>query len=141
MSTENKVGRPLLYETPELMQEAIESYFGICTADDGDEPVTITGLALHLGFCSRQALMNYQDKDEFHDTVKKAKLRIEQAYEKRNIRRGNGGDVFALKQFDWTDKQSLDIRSENTTITGVIDKDTTAEDAAKIYAQMVKGES
>ncbi|KXK66847.1 hypothetical protein, partial [Christensenella minuta] len=42
---------------------------------------------------------------------KKAKLKIENAYEKRLIGRGNGGDIFALKQFGWKDKQETKIEA------------------------------
>lgn len=36
-------------------------------------------------------------------------MRIENAYEKRLIARGNGGDVFALKNFGWRDKAEREI--------------------------------
>jgi len=106
-----------IYETPEAMQAAINLYFDECKAQD--EPVTITGLALALGFNSRQALINYENySKEFHDTVKSAKLRVENAYEKRLIHRGNGGDVFALKQFDWTDRQDINQNNRFVDETG-----------------------
>jgi hypothetical protein len=52
--------------------------------------------------------MDYQNKDEFSYTIKKAKLRIENAYEKRLIQNGRSGDIFALKNFGWTDKQEIE---------------------------------
>ena len=106
----SKVSAERRYKTAEQLQEAIDKYFDTCDANE--EPYTITGLALGLGFTSRQAVMNYQNKEgeedqAIVDTIKKAKMRIENAYEKRCINRGNGGDIFALKQFDWKDKQEL----------------------------------
>lgn len=102
-------GQPKYYETPEAMQEAIDAYFADCAANQ--EPITITGLALWLGFTSRQSLLHYEGySKEFFDTVRKAKMRVENAYEKRLIARGNSGDVFALKNFDWTDTSTVSTR-------------------------------
>lgn len=102
-------GRPKLYETPEDLEQAIKAYFTSRTKED---PATITGLAYDLGFNSRQALINYENySEEFHDTIKRAKLKIEGEYEKRLINRGNGGDIFALKNFDWTDQQTINKRN------------------------------
>ena len=99
-----KVGRPLKFETVEILQEKIDAYFSDCEINE--IPLTITGLALALD-TDRQTLMNYELRDEFFDTIKRAKLKIENAYEIRNINRGNGGDIFALKNFNWTDRQEV----------------------------------
>ena len=78
------------------------------------KPLTITGLAIALG-TYRETLMNYQEKDdEFFDTVKKAKQRIENAYEKRLIKYGRSGDIFALKNFNWTDKQEVEAKVDSS---------------------------
>ena len=117
-----KTGSPPRYKTKEDMQEKIDEYFTACEghvlmgADGqplydkngrpiitGQKPPTITGLALALD-TTRDVLMDYEGKDGFSNTIKKAKLRIENAYEKRLIARGNGGDIFALKQFGWKDR-------------------------------------
>lgn len=97
------VGRPRKYQTPEDMQKAIDDFF------DNTELITITGLALHLGFTSRQDLINYENySPEFYDTLKKAKLRIENDYEKGLKRFGGSGNIFALKNFGWQDQQAID---------------------------------
>lgn len=102
-------GRPATYTTKEELEKEIDRYF----VETQQDEIAITGLALFLWFTSRQALINYQEKEEFVDTIKRAKMRVELAYEKRLIARGNGWDVFALKNFDWTDKQELDTRNLN----------------------------
>lgn len=95
-------GRPPKFRTKEELQEKVEAYFTACeghvlTGDDGEpiynkfgqpvvvgrKPPTITGLALALGFASRQALLNYQSKKEFNDTVTRAKSRVEAYAEER----------------------------------------------------------
>lgn len=82
-------GRPLKFKTPEELQEKINEYFASCDSrtqkilKDGEfievsnpRPYTITGLALHLG-TSRDILLNYQDRDEYSNTIKAAKLKIQ----------------------------------------------------------------
>lgn len=46
-------------------------------------PPTVTGLALALGFTSRMALLNYQAKKEFVDTITRAKTMVEAYTEQR----------------------------------------------------------
>lgn len=98
-------GRPPKWKSPEELQVLIDKYFLDCEANN--EPLTITGLAMALD-TYRETLMNYQEKDEFMDTIKKAKQRIENAYEQRLIKYGRSGDIFALKNFNWTDKQEIE---------------------------------
>lgn len=99
-------GRPLKFKSVKELQKKIDAYFADCEKDD--EPLTITGLALALD-TSRETLMEYGEREEFVDTIKKAKLKIEHAYELRNIKRGNAGDIFALKNFGWKDKTESDV--------------------------------
>lgn len=98
-------GRPPKWTTPEELQKDIDKYFEECKKTG--EPLTITGLAIALN-TYRDVLMDYQEKDEFSNTVKMAKQKIENAYEKRLIQFGRSGDIFALKNFNWTDKQEID---------------------------------
>lgn len=68
-----------------------------------------TGLALHLGFSSRDSLNDYGKKPGFSDSVKKALLRIESKYEKAAFTARNAaGPIFALKNFGWKDKTEID---------------------------------
>lgn len=87
------------------LKEMIEAYFEKCHQED--EPVTITGLALALNM-SRESLLGYSQDEECLAIIKKARLRVQNAYEKRLIKRGNSGDVFALKTFGWSDKAEGD---------------------------------
>ena len=96
------MGRPRKYKTPEEMQLVIDEYF-----ETHDKP-TITGLALALGFLSRQAIINYEGySQEFHDTLKKAKLKVEASYEADLRKPACSGSIFALKNFNWTDRQEI----------------------------------
>lgn len=97
--------KPLKFKTVEELQQKIDNYFASC--DEQEEPITITGLALALD-TSRETLCNYEEKEEYFDAIKRAKLRVQHAYEKRLVKRGNGGDIFALKNFGWVDKTEVD---------------------------------
>lgn len=102
-------GQPAYYQNVEDLQKAIDDYFATTT----ENRITITGLALHLGFTSRQALMNYQEKPQFFDTIKKAKLRVEHSYECDLKEKGNSGTIFALKNFDWKDKTETELTGKD----------------------------
>lgn len=73
--------------------------------DRKPEPPTITGLSLFLGFASRQSMYDYEKKnEEFSYAIKRARSRIECAYEKALWGDNPTGPIFALKQFGWSDK-------------------------------------
>lgn len=105
------------YTSVEEIESKIEQYFEDCkgyplTDNEGNQifnkfglpvfidvhPPTVTGLALALGFTSRQALLNYQAKLEFVDTITHAKARVEQYAEERLFDRdGSNGAQFSLR--------------------------------------------
>lgn len=146
MSEQKKVGRPPMYDTAEEMQEKIDAYFEKCngrflTDNDGNyvlnkygapivvdvRPLTITGLALALGFNSRQALLNYQAKEEFHDTIMRAKAKVEQYAEERLFDKdGANGAKFSLaNNFEgWKEKQSIEaeVSSDMTINVELVDE-------------------
>ncbi|MDD3231576.1 MAG: terminase small subunit [Oscillospiraceae bacterium] len=121
-----RVGCPPRYKTVEQMQTVIDAYFEECKGkpllDAKGEPVlnkfgypvmldrkppTVTGLALALGFTSRQALLNYQAKPMFVDTVTRAKSRCEDYAESRLYDKdGSNGAQFSLRNNfkGWSDK-------------------------------------
>lgn len=145
MSEEKKIGRPLMYSSAEEMQKQIDSYFEECKGrllvDDNGvtlrdkyglpifidvKPPTITGLALALGFNSRQALLNYQGRPEFNDTILRAKARVEQYAEERLFDKdGANGAKFSLaNNFDgWKEKKEIDadVKSSVTISVELVD--------------------
>jgi hypothetical protein len=92
-------GRPLKFQSVEQMQTIIDAYFENTPASEW----TVTGLALALD-TYRDVLIRYEHKDEFYNTIKRAKERVHNEYEKDLRRKGRSGDIFALKNFGWTDK-------------------------------------
>ena len=102
------LGRPPLYKEAAEMETKIEAYFIAC--DSAKRPYTITGLARALGLNSRQALLNYEGKPAFLDTVKKAKLRCQEYSEEcLYTNRQVAGVIFNLKNnYGWVDKQEVE---------------------------------
>lgn len=100
------VGRPLKFTCPIDLQQQIDAYFDKCEAEK--EHPTVMGLALALD-CDRQTLLNYQKKEKFFGTIKRAKNRIEHYLELCLYRPGNvTGIIFNLKNnFGWQDSQEI----------------------------------
>lgn len=112
----DKGGRPLKFATAEELQSKVDAYFAACI--DNKKPYTITGLALSLD-TSRETLCDYQARDGFSDTVKKAKLRCENYAEEMLLMGSNAaGAIFALKNYGWSDKQQVDINDITKRDTG-----------------------
>jgi len=119
----NLGGRPPIWTDPEAFAEAVDKYF-----ENKEEIHTWTGLALHLGFDSRQSLQDYKERDGFLTPIKKALARIEGIYEQRMVKANNpSGSIFALKNFGWTDRQ--EIKHEGTAI-GFLSIDPLSDDQA-----------
>lgn len=107
------------YKSVKQLEDAIEAYFESCKGEivrdkdgnpmlykgrpvrDGAHPPTVTGLAYALGLKSRQALLNYQGRKMFHDTVTRAKMRIETYTEERLFDQGgvNGAKFSLMNNF------------------------------------------
>ena len=96
----NPGGKPPKFKTKEEIQEKIDAYFKACEGEilkdkDGNpmlnkwgnpiifrqRPPTVTGLALALGFTTRDGLLYYQGKKEFADTITRARSRLMEASE------------------------------------------------------------
>lgn len=107
---EARRGRPPYYDTPEDIQPAIDAYFVAC--EMRREPFTITGLALALGFSSRQSLDDAAKRPGFSDVIKRAKLRVENGYEIRALGNNPTGAIFCLKNMGWEDKQQREHSGE-----------------------------
>lgn len=129
MSEKHKGGRPPAYTNAEEIQEKIDAYFKKCEGEPlvidgvvatdkygepimvGKRPLTVTGLALALGFNSRTSLLNYQDKPEFMNTIMRAKAEVERYAEERLFDKdGANGAKFSLaNNFEgWKEKQQIE---------------------------------
>lgn len=110
-------GRPLKFKSVKELQKKIDRYFETATVGE----YTITGLALALD-TYRSVLIDYENRDEFSDAIKKAKTMIEQDYELSLRKSGRSGDIFGLKNFGWKDKTEVDQNNSGTiehVVTGI----------------------
>lgn len=102
-------GRPLLFETPEALERRIEEYKQ--SLIDREKPPTIAGLAYWLGV-DRQTIYNYEARMPYFGIIKKAREWILSSYEESAADgKGGGGVIFLMKNYGYTDKQELDIKS------------------------------
>lgn len=122
-----------LYKTNEEIEIKIKEYFdkecGIKWVKDDEgniqtdrqgkpvftiKPPTVTGMALYLGFMTRQSIYDYSKRAKFSYTIKKALLRCESfAEEQLYVNAHPVGAIFALKNRGWKDRK--DVKMTKTT--------------------------
>ncbi len=74
-------------------------------------------------FSTRDLLIDYTDKDEFSDTIKKAKARVEAFNEQRLFGNNVTGVIFNLKNnFGWKDKTEVDQNMSGALEMGVSER-------------------
>lgn len=108
-------GRPLTDESGEVVLNKSGSPVIV-----GDHPPTVTGLALWLGFKTRQSLLNYQHRSEkFNDILTVAKSKCEEYAERRLFDRdGVNGAKFSLANNfkGWSEKPENNSETEGVNI-------------------------
>lgn len=107
MTEKNLGGRPRKIATPEEFDAKVDEFVALCEVKE--EPITWTGMALHLGFYSRGEMDNYLEYDGFSNSVKRAKMIVENTYEKRMHGNSPTGAIFVLKNMNWKDKTETEI--------------------------------
>jgi hypothetical protein len=125
----NEGGRPLKYKNVGELQKLIDQYFESCWQEfeikdeDGNvvdmgrrqiRPYTITGLCLALD-TTRELLLNYQDKEEYHDTITRAKMKCHNYAEEFLFTSKNPtGAMFNLKNnYGWKDKNETELTGKD----------------------------
>ena len=106
-----EVGRPRTFKNVEEVEEKINAYFNYC--EEKEKPYTMSGLAYYLEI-SRQTLINYSNKDEYFDTIKKARDRVQMQLEENALsnKANPTFTIFNLKNnFDWKDK--VEVKNTN----------------------------
>ncbi len=104
-----RIGRPLKFKTPEMLEEGIQQYLDYCMKND--EPLTITGMCIFLG-TTRETIKDYRLKPEYSDILKKAKDRVAY-YVERGLLKGKINPIaaiFHLTNLDpdnWRQKQEV----------------------------------
>ena len=95
-----------MFKTVKELEDKINAYF----EDENNKPYTITDLAVWLD-CDRKTLTNYEERDKFFPTIKRAKTKIEANIEKGALL-GLYNPTFSIfnmkNNFGWQDKQEID---------------------------------
>ena len=102
------IGRPLKFESAEELQDKIDMYFVKCKEEQ--IPFTISGLACALD-TTRRTLLDYEEKDEYSHTIKRAKAKIEAFNEQMLYSKDvpTTGVIFNLKNnYGWKDTQAIE---------------------------------
>lgn len=118
---DNKRGKPPIFKSVDDLQAAIDDYFKngvsqrkVVVGPSNNRQVveipvpTITGLCYYIGFESRQSFYDYEEREDYSYTIKRARLFIEKEYEEILQTTGSTGAIFALKNFGWKDKSEID---------------------------------
>lgn len=118
-----KIGRPLKIESPKQMEDILNEYFS--TTDENK--ITLTGICLALNI-DKKNFYEYEKREGYQDIVKRARMIVENSYEMSLRENGRTGDIFALKNFGWVDRQEVESTGTNrVTIINSLPKDDESE--------------
>ena len=112
----SKLGRPKIFNDVKEVEEKINAYSNYC--EEKEKPYTMSGLAYYLGI-SRQTLVNYSNQDQFFDTIKKARDRVQMQLEENALsnKANPTFTIFNLKNnFDWEDSNEVKTNVEITKV-------------------------
>ena len=118
-----KVGRPFRYEDKDahIFEQNIIDYFDSIMTTPEDFKLsgnvfkinpTITGMMLFIGLSTKQSYYDYMKREPFKDAAERAKLAIESVYESMLYEKGSAGAIFALKNFGWEDRNTIEFGGE-----------------------------
>lgn len=108
----NEGGKPPFFKTPQCLEKKVVDYFESIEGEYDKkkkewivkpQPPTITGIALHCGFASRQSFYDYEKKQEFAYIIKRSRTIVENCHELGLHGNSNTGHIFALKTMGWND--------------------------------------
>lgn len=95
-----------LFNDRESLNRLIDEYFERSKNDTGKntEPVTLTGLAIFLGFASKEVFDEYEQMIKYRESLMRARFRVMAYYESRLHFPSPSGAIFALKSMGWDEK-------------------------------------
>lgn len=112
------------YTNADDLKREVVAYFDYC--EEADKYLTMTGLAIALGFKTRQALVNYEKEPGYefaYEIIQYAKMKIEEDTEQRLHDPKNyniGGAIFSLKNnWGWQDRHDIRMDQRRITIKGM----------------------
>ena len=112
------MARPRVIESPELFDMLVDCYVADCTEEK--KPMSVVGLSLFMGLNSKHGFYGYGEREEFADSVERAKSFVEQQhYDNTTVGRAVNGNTFLLKAvYGYQDKQVIQMDPMTVTING-----------------------
>jgi hypothetical protein len=111
----SEAGRPPVFKSVEELQKKIKDYFEICIEEK--KIPTIAGLAYELDV-DRHTIYNYEKKDEYIHTIKRARNYILACIENR-LMNSNGhvaGVIFLAKNYGYRDNVTQEHKYDDETL-------------------------
>lgn len=104
--------REARFDDAESLEAAVDAYFRDCEVHG--KKATVPGLALALGFASKQSLYDYRDLDDHRSyPIKRALLRLESQRNEQALELP-AGVIFDLKNHHgWKDKTETELSGPN----------------------------
>jgi hypothetical protein len=108
-------------KTPDEFDMLVDLYRADCVAND--DPLSVVGLALFMGFSSKQTIYNYKEHEDglFKDSVDRALSMVEkQHYDKVVKGECHQGNTFLLRSvYGYQDKQVIQVEPMKVEINGL----------------------
>ena len=120
-------GQPLKFPSVDELQKKIDDYFRTCDERTCEKyvkdvgivylkdpaPYTVSGLACFLD-TSRETLINYEEKEAYFDTIKRAKNRCLADSERRLYDDFTPGVIFSMKNnYGWKDNSEINHKNND----------------------------
>jgi hypothetical protein len=134
-------GRPRKIKSPEEFDQKVDEYVSLQNA--AGRPILLTGLILHLGLHSRESLDEYRNYEGFSDSVTRAKIIVQSAYEQKlhdDPKSTNGSSMqFALKNmFGLHDRVDMNHGGQKDNPIMAISSTMDAAEATRLYMDSMK---
>lgn len=108
--------RPRTYDDPETLDMMVDMY--VMDAAEKGEFLTLPGLALFLGWESKDRIYQYEEDERFQASIKRARSIVETKTVNVAMSTSGGGPVFILKNMGYTDRFDIKHTPINIKIEG-----------------------
>jgi hypothetical protein len=109
------MGRPLRFKTSEELDFMVDMYVDEQKADN--RPLSIPGLCLYLGFSDKSSFYDYEKREVFSHSIKRARTIIEVTVVDSIMLGGGAGPIFMAKNMGYTDKHTVSFDPINIVLT------------------------
>ena len=109
------MARPLRFKTVDELDFMIDMY--ISEQETDGNPLSIPGLCLYLGFADKKSFYDYEGRELYSHSIKRARTTIELCVVNAIMKGGGAGPIFMAKNMGYTDKQVVEFDPIHITLT------------------------